>query len=151
MTDPGVLPSRSVSIMTLEFYRDDATRESYFVIVLALFDCFNTENLRVAQFLTNIRSLPMGVTLVNYIYWTIFFRFLYLFLETEISSDARPALPMGVAPEAIVESFSSIGSSRLFFASLCSCLFCVIISMGARLALPIVVAPKAIVEMRFRV
>jgi hypothetical protein len=63
--------------MVFEFCRDDATRESYFVIVSALFDCFNTENLRVAQFLTNIRSLPMGVTSVNYIYWTIFFRFLY--------------------------------------------------------------------------
>jgi hypothetical protein len=37
-----------------------------------------------------------------------------LFLETEISSGARPALPMGVAPEAIVKSFSSIGSSKLF-------------------------------------
>jgi hypothetical protein len=75
--DPGVLPSRSVSIMAFEFYRDDATRESYFVIISALFDCLNIENLWVAQSLTNIRSLPMGVTLVNYIYWTIFFRFLY--------------------------------------------------------------------------
>jgi hypothetical protein len=87
-TDPGVLPSRYVLIMAFEFCRDDATRESYFIIVSALFDYFNTKNLWVAQFLTNIYFLPMGVTLVNYIYWTIFFRFLYLFLETEILSDA---------------------------------------------------------------
>jgi hypothetical protein len=73
-----------------------------------------------------------------------------LFLETEISSGARLALPMGVAPEAIVESFLSIGSSRLCFpASLRSCFFCIIISSGARLALPIVVAPKAIVKSAF--
>jgi hypothetical protein len=109
-----VLPSRYISIMAFEFCRDDVTRESYFVIISALFDCFNTENLWVAQVLTKIHSLPMGVTSMNYIYWTIFFRFLYLFLETEILSGARPALPMGVAPKAIVESFLSIGSSRLF-------------------------------------
>jgi hypothetical protein len=36
MTDPGVLPSRYISIMAFEFCRDDATRESY---VTALFDC----------------------------------------------------------------------------------------------------------------
>jgi hypothetical protein len=100
--------------MAFEFCRDDAIRESYIVIVLALFDCFNTENLRVPQSLTNISSLPMGVTSVNYIYWTIFFRFLYYSWKLEISSGARPALPMGLAPEAIVESFSSIGSSILF-------------------------------------
>jgi hypothetical protein len=76
-TDPGVLPSRSVSIMEFKFCRDDATQESYFVIVSALFDCFNTENLRVAQPLININSLPMGVTSMNYIYWTIFSCFLY--------------------------------------------------------------------------
>jgi hypothetical protein len=49
MMDPGVLPSRSVSIIAFEFCRDDATRESYLAIVLALFDCFNTENLRVVH------------------------------------------------------------------------------------------------------
>jgi hypothetical protein len=48
--DPGVLPSRSISIMAFESCHDDATQESYFVIVSALFDCFNTENLRVAKF-----------------------------------------------------------------------------------------------------
>jgi hypothetical protein len=31
-------------------------------IVSALFDSFNTENLRVVQFLTNMNSLPMGET-----------------------------------------------------------------------------------------
>jgi hypothetical protein len=65
MTDPGVLPSRSVSIMAFEFYRDDVTRESYLAIVSALFDCFNTENLRVIHLLTNMNSLPMGVTSIN--------------------------------------------------------------------------------------
>jgi hypothetical protein len=48
--------------MAFEFCRDDATRESYF---RALFDGFNTENLRVAQLLTNMNSLPMGVTAIN--------------------------------------------------------------------------------------
>jgi hypothetical protein len=41
-----------------------------------------------------------------------------LLLESEILSGERPALPMGVAPEAIVESFSSIGSSIVFYSSL---------------------------------
>jgi hypothetical protein len=59
--DPGVLPSRSVSIMAFKFYRDDATRESYLAIVLALFDCFNSENLWVCSTLTNMNSLPVGV------------------------------------------------------------------------------------------
>jgi hypothetical protein len=65
MTYHGVLPSRSVSIMAFEFCRDDATQESYIAIVSALFDCFNTENLRVVQLLTNMNSLPMVVTLIN--------------------------------------------------------------------------------------
>jgi hypothetical protein len=59
------------------------------------------------------------------------------------SSGARPALPMGVAPEAIVEKLiSSIDSSIL-------CLLnssCILISLGACSALPMVVAPEAIVE-----
>jgi hypothetical protein len=44
--DPGVLPSRYVSIMAFEFCRDDTTRELY---VAALFDCFSSENLQVVQ------------------------------------------------------------------------------------------------------
>jgi hypothetical protein len=63
--DPGVLPSQSVSIMAFEFCHDDATRESYLAIVSPLFDCFNTKNLRVVQLLTNMSSLPMGVTSIN--------------------------------------------------------------------------------------
>jgi hypothetical protein len=47
--------------MAFEFFRDDATRESYLAIVLALFDCFNTKNLRVYSTLTNMNSLPMVV------------------------------------------------------------------------------------------
>jgi hypothetical protein len=54
---------------------------------------------------------------------------------------------MGVAPKAIVESFSSIGSSKLFLCYLhIVALFSVMISPGARPALPMVVAPEAIVE-----
>jgi hypothetical protein len=70
--DPGVLPSRSVSIMAFEFYRDDATRESYLAIISALFDYFNTENLWVVQLLTNINSLPIGVTSINKSSFTFF-------------------------------------------------------------------------------
>jgi hypothetical protein len=40
---------------------------------------------------------------------------LHHLLKTEILSGARPALPMGVAPEAILENVSSIGSSNLLF------------------------------------
>jgi hypothetical protein len=52
---------------------------------------------------------------------------------------------MGVAPEAIVESFSSISSSRLF-----SCILAeLLILSGVCLVLSIVVAPEAIVESVF--
>jgi hypothetical protein len=81
--------------MTFEFCRDDTTRESYLAIVSALFDCFNTKNLQVVQLLTNMNSLPMGETSIK--------KSSFTFLKTEILSGARPALPMGVAPEAIVE------------------------------------------------
>jgi hypothetical protein len=57
---------------------------------------------------------------------------------------------MGVAPEAIVESFSSIGSSKVFPCNLrIVALLCVMISSGAQPALPMVVAPEAIVESFF--
>jgi hypothetical protein len=51
--------------MAFEFCRDDVTQESYLAIVSALFDCFNIENLRVVQLLTNMNSLPMVVTSIN--------------------------------------------------------------------------------------
>jgi hypothetical protein len=51
-------------------------------------------------------------------------------------------LPMVVAPEAIVESFLSIGSSILS-SHLSSFIILVLISPGARLALPMVVAAEA--------
>jgi hypothetical protein len=55
--DPGVLPSRYVSIMALKFCHNDATRESY---IAALFDYWNVQNIRVV--LSNShKSLPMGV------------------------------------------------------------------------------------------
>jgi hypothetical protein len=59
------------------------------------------------------------------------------------SSGARPVLPMVVAPEAIVKSFSSIGSSILS-SCLSSFIILVLISSGARLALPMGVSPEAI-------
>jgi hypothetical protein len=59
------------------------------------------------------------------------------------SSGAQLVLSMVVAPEAIVESFSSIGSSILS-SHLPSCIIFCLISSGARLALPMVVSPKAI-------
>jgi hypothetical protein len=131
--------------MAFEFCRNDATRESYIVIVLALFDCFSTENLQVVHLLTNMNSLPMVVTSINKPSFTSL-----IILENEISSGARPALPMGVAPEAILESiFPGIDSSTLFCFSLHpsrSCLFFSIISSGACPALPMVVAPEAIAE-----
>jgi hypothetical protein len=41
------------------------------------------------------------------------FAFFALFIHVQISLGARPALPMGVAPEAIVEKLaSSIGSNK---------------------------------------
>jgi hypothetical protein len=52
-------------------------------------------------------------------------------------------LPMVVAPEAIVESFSSIGSS-IWSSHLSNFIILVLISSGARLSLPMVVAPEAI-------
>jgi hypothetical protein len=59
------------------------------------------------------------------------------------SSGARPVLPMVVAPEAILESFSSIGSNILS-SCLSSFIILVFISSGAQLALPMVVAPEDI-------
>jgi hypothetical protein len=83
--------------MAFEFCHDDATQESYLAIVLALFECFNTKNLWVCSTLTNMNSLPMGVIALDKSSFA-FFTFL-----GKISSVTRPALPMGVAPEAIVE------------------------------------------------
>jgi hypothetical protein len=60
-----------------------------------------------------------------------------------LSSGARPVLPTVVAPEAIVKSFLSIGSSILS-SHLPSFVILVLILSGARLALPMVVAPEAI-------
>jgi hypothetical protein len=89
-----------------------------------------------------MHSLPMGVISLHKFSLAIF-----TFLENEISSGARPALPMGVAPEAILESFLGTGSSILFpFAISRSYSFCSITSSGARPALPMVVSPEAIVE-----
>jgi hypothetical protein len=53
----------------------------------------------------------MVVTLVSNTFWRFFFPVVF---DTEISLGARPALPMGVAPEDIVEFFLGIDSSILF-------------------------------------
>jgi hypothetical protein len=93
--DHRVLPSRYVLIMAFEFCRDDVTRESY---VAALFDCFSSENLRVCPTLTNINSLLMVVIAL----FKSSFAFFYSLRNLRILSGARPALPMGVSPEAMV-------------------------------------------------
>jgi hypothetical protein len=80
-----------------KFCRDDATRESY---VAALFDCFSSENLRIVSTLTNMNSLPIGVVTLS----KSSFAFFALYMHVKILSGARPALPMGVALEAIVEN-----------------------------------------------
>jgi hypothetical protein len=69
-------------------------------------------------------------------------------IHEKTSSGARPTLPMGVAPEAIVEKgiVSSIGSNILCLLLIIKSKLCMIISSGARSALPIVVAPEAVVE-----
>jgi hypothetical protein len=56
-------------------------------------------------------------------------------------------LPMGVAPEAIVEKLIlSIGSNTLYLFLLITSYLYLIISSGARSALWMVVAPEAIVD-----
>jgi hypothetical protein len=60
-----------------------------------------------------------------------------------LSSGARPVLLMVVAPEAIVERFSSIGSTILS-SHLPIFVILMLISLGAQLALPMVEALEAI-------
>jgi hypothetical protein len=80
--------------MAFEFCRDDATRESY---VAALFDCSSIQNIRVYSTLINKNLPPDGSNDAS--------RILFAFIvHYKTSSGARPALPMGVAPEAIVEN-----------------------------------------------
>jgi hypothetical protein len=89
-----------------------------------------------------MHSLPMVVISIHKFSFAFF-----TFLENEILLGTRPALPMIVAPEAIIEKKLGIGSSILFpFAIPRSYSFCSITSSGARPALQMVVAPEAIVE-----
>jgi hypothetical protein len=81
--------------MAFEFCRDDATRESY---VAALFDCSSVQNLRVYSTLTDKKLPHDGSNDAS----RIFNR-----LHYKTSLGARPTLPMGVAPEAIVEKYFS--------------------------------------------
>jgi hypothetical protein len=72
----------------------------------------------------------------------------FITMITAISSGARPALPMGVAPEAIVEKKSSIDSKIFTHCLSCIAISCIKICFlfflsGAQTALPIRVAPKA--------
>jgi hypothetical protein len=104
------------------------------VLVLKIFGLFNLDYYRLP---------PDGSTDAI----RIFFRLLCSIIQVKISSGARPALTMGVAPEAIVEKLvSSIGSNELYLLVLTRSLLYLIISSGARPALPMVVAPEAIVK-----
>jgi hypothetical protein len=91
--DPGVLPSWYISVTTFKFCRDDATQESY---VAALFDCSNVQNIRVDSTLIDKNLPPDGSNDAS--------RILFAFIvHYKTLSGARPALPMVVAPEAIVK------------------------------------------------
>jgi hypothetical protein len=62
--------------------------------------CLTVSVLKIFGLLNlNINSLPMGVMTLS----KSSFAFFALFMHVKISSGARLALPMGVAPEAIVE------------------------------------------------
>jgi hypothetical protein len=72
--------------------------------------------------------------------------FFDIFTHVKISSGVRPALPMGVAPEAIVENLFRVYAqiNCPFFDN--QIIAYLIISSGVRPALPMLVAPEAIVE-----
>jgi hypothetical protein len=93
--DPGVLPSWHILVIAFEFCRDDATRELY---VAALFDCSSVQNILVYSTLIDKNLPPDGSNDA--------FRILFAFIvHYKTSSSARPALPMGVAPEAIDKKY----------------------------------------------
>jgi hypothetical protein len=69
--------------------------------------------------------------------------FLIINQRSSLSSGAQPVLPMGVAPEAIVEFFSGI-CLNILSSHLPSCSILCANSSGAHQALPMVVAPEAI-------
>jgi hypothetical protein len=79
--------------MAFEFCHNDATRESY---VAAWFDCSSVQNIRVYSTLIDKNLPPDGSNDA----FKILFAFIVYY---KTSSGARPALPMGVAPEAIAE------------------------------------------------
>jgi hypothetical protein len=114
------------------------------LITPALFDCFNVKNCWVV-FSNKSQISPDGSeTSSSLILSTMKSMTIPISSQCFLSSSgARPVLPMVVAHEAIVESFSSIGSSILS-SHLPSCIILLLISSGARLALPMVVAPEAI-------
>jgi hypothetical protein len=79
--------------MAFKFCRDDATRESH---VAALFDWSSIQNIWVYSTLID-KNLPSDGSNDPS-------RILFAFIvHYKTSSGARPALPMGVAPEAIVK------------------------------------------------
>jgi hypothetical protein len=92
--------------------------------------------------LNNINSLPMVVMMLS----KSSFAFFALLMHVKISSSVRSALPMGVAPEAIVENLFRVWAqinSPFFNYQIIAYL---IISSSARPAFLMVVAPEAIVE-----
>jgi hypothetical protein len=94
--------------------------------------------------LININSLPMGVIMLSKSSITFF----DLFTHVKISLGVRPALPMGVTPEAIVKNLFWVYTqiNCPFFDHQIIAYLILIISSGVRPALPMVVAPEAIVE-----
>jgi hypothetical protein len=128
--------------MAFEFCHDDATRESYLVTVLALFDCFNTENLWVCSTLTNMNSLPMVVIAL----YKSSFAF-FTFLEIKNFIGCATSAPDGSSPRGYSrKNVSSIGSSKFFLFHPSHSYLFLIISSGARPVLLMIVAPEAIVK-----
>jgi hypothetical protein len=84
----------------------------------------------------------MGVTMLSKSSLALF----AFFMHGKILSGARPALPMGVAPEAISKNLFRVLAqiNHLFFDH--QIIAYLIISSGAWPALPMGVAPEAIVE-----
>jgi hypothetical protein len=122
------------SFVTMTQLENHMSQPCLTVSVLKIFGLFNLDYYRLP---------PDGSTDAI----QIFFHLFCSIIQVKISSGARPALPIGVAPEAIVGKLVlSIGSNELYLLLLTRSLLYLITSSGARPALPMVVAPEAIVE-----
>jgi hypothetical protein len=89
-----------------------------------------------------MNSLQMGV----FALFRSFFHLLSSPRNLKFSSGARPALSMGVAPEAIFKNMFRVKAQVNFPSFNHHIVARVIISSGAWPTLPMVVAPEAIVE-----